>query len=402
MSRPSICYVAPGQFLLPSAGPTRNVLNLATALAEYADVTVAFRQTLDESTQEGIDVLEIDPPREGNIASVPDDAAVRGLSVSQFARYAAALKRFTRRELKRFDLVYEKSWTLSGLVSAECGKIGVPAIIVENLVPVLGGNSAAGLAKRSKVWAGRAVAGRYLRKANRIIAETEILKTAMAEHWRIAEQRISVVALGVDRTLFAPADQAAARSDIGISADSTVLLYCGVLDATHDLRPAVAAMKSAKLRNVELHIVGDGTLRAELEQLAADNDTTVKFHGRVPYERVPLYIAAADLCLAPYEPEAFPGGQVAYSSLKIPEYMSVGRPVVSVPSGRVLELIDDGVTGFLFPNEEDKWTRFLGELPDRDRLARMGATGVESGLDSWDDVARAYLEIGKAEILRTV
>jgi glycosyltransferase involved in cell wall biosynthesis len=224
----------------------------------------------------------------------------------------------------------------------------------------------------------------------------------MAEHWRIAEQRISVVALGVDRTLFAPADQATARSQVGISANATVLLYCGVLDRTHDLRPVVAAMRRAKLRDTELHIVGDGTLRDELEQLAADSGSAAKFHGRVPYETVPLYIAAADLCLAPYEPEAFPGGQVAYSSLKIPEYMSVGRPVVSVPSGRVLELVEDGVTGFLFANEEDEWTRFLGELPDRDRLARMGATGVESGLDSWDDVARAYLEIGKAEILRTV
>ena len=398
MSSLSICYVAPGQFLLPSAGPTRNVLNLATALAEYADVTVAFRRELEQPGQHGFDVLEIDPPKAGRVETVSDDAAVRGLSVSEFARYAMALRRFTRRELKRFDLVFEKSWTLSGLVSAECRKIGVPAITVENLVPVVGGNSAAGLAKRTKVWAGKAVAGRYLRKANRIIAETEILKSAMAEQWRIAEQRISVVALGVDRTLFAPADQAAARSDVGISPNTTVLLYVGVLDETHDLRPAVAAIKCANLRDTELHIVGDGTLRAELEQLAADSSATVRFHGRVPYERVPLYIAAADLCLAPYEPEAFSGGQVAYSSLKIPEYMSVGRPVVSVPSGRVLELINDGVTGFLFSNVEDEWNRFLGELPGRDRLARMGALAMESGLDSWDDVARAYLEIGKAEI----
>ena len=41
--RLSICYAAPGQNLVPWAGPTRNVLNVAEALAEWADVTVAFR-----------------------------------------------------------------------------------------------------------------------------------------------------------------------------------------------------------------------------------------------------------------------------------------------------------------------------------------------------------------------
>ena len=41
--RLSICYAAPGQNLLPSAGPTRNVLNVANALSQWADVTVAFR-----------------------------------------------------------------------------------------------------------------------------------------------------------------------------------------------------------------------------------------------------------------------------------------------------------------------------------------------------------------------
>jgi glycosyltransferase involved in cell wall biosynthesis len=183
-----------------------------------------------------------------------------------------------------------------------------------------------------------------------------------------------------------------------LSSDATILLYSGILDQTHNLKPVVTALTRTNLRGVELHIIGDGVLRAELEQLAANSGVPVHFHGRVQYELVPRYIGAADLCLAPYEPDAFPGGQVAYSSLKIPEYMSVGRPVVSVPSGRVLELVDQGRTGFLFANNEDEWLRFLSDLPDRERLAGMGESARDSGLDSWDDVARAYLEIGQAEI----
>ena len=398
--RLSVCYVAPGQHLLTSAGPTRNVLNLAEALASYADVSVAFRRVLDEPELQGVEVMQIDEQGTTGSGAVPDDAAVRGVSVAEFARYTRDLRRFVREHLAGFDLVFEKSWTLSGLVAAECRKIGVPAVVVENLVPVQPGKAAAniGMAKRARIWAGKAVAGRYLRKAERIIAETQILKDAMVEHWRIAEPAVSVVALGVDRELFATSDQARAREELGLSSSATILLYSGVLDETHDLRPVVTALGRAELRDIELHIVGDGVLRGELESLASQGEAVVKFHGRAPYERIPTYISAADLCLAPYEPAAFPGGQVAYSSLKIPEYMSVGRPVVSVPSGRVLELIEDRATGFLFENRAEEWDEFLRHLPEREWLAQMGDAAARSGLDSWDDVARAYFEIGKAEI----
>ena len=398
--RLSVCYVAPGQNLLASAGPTRNVLNLATALARYADVTVAFRRVLDHGACPEVKVLEIDSPQLGGGKAVRDDAAVRDVSIADFARYTLALRRFARQQLAGFDLVFEKSWTLSGLVASECRKMRVPALVIENLVPVLGGKAPqeAGALKRAKLWAGRTVAGHYLRNADRIIAETQVLKSAMVEQWRIPEYRISVVALGVDREHFCPSDQTAARRRLGLSPTTTILLYSGVVDPTHNLRPVVTALSRTKLSDTELHIIGDGVMRADLEKLASEQGAAIYFHGRVPYEAVPQFIAAADLCLAPYDPDAFPSGVIAYSSLKIPEYMSVGRPVVSVPSGRVLELVTDGVTGFLFENSESEWLRFLQHLPDRGRMSAMGKTALESDLDSWDDVARAYLNIGQAEI----
>ena len=396
--RPSICYVAPGQLLLDTAGPTRNVLNLASALTDWADVSVAFRRSPGESRVPGVDVLQIEAPDTGNSRAVVDDAAVRGVSVTEFLRYMRAVRRFVRKELVHFDLVFEKSWTLSGLVAAECRKVGVPAIVVENLVPVVASGAATegGFAKRAKIWAGSVLAGHYLRNAPRIIAETEILKSAMVDHWRIPPDRVSVVPLGIDRDVFRPMDRQLARQKLGLSKDATILLYSGVIDSTHNLRAVISAMNRVEPVGVELHVIGDGVLRQEFEQLAGSSTSAVHFHGRKPYESVPVFIAAADLCLAPYEPAAFPGGQVAYSSLKIPEYMSVGRPVVSVPSGRVLELIEDGVTGFLFANDEQEWTRFLSDLPGRDALAVMGDRAAYSKLDSWHDVAAAYMEVGRS------
>ena len=59
--RLKVCYAVPGSDLVSSMGPTRNVLNLARALGQFADVTVAFRRVADETWPEGVKILEIEP-----------------------------------------------------------------------------------------------------------------------------------------------------------------------------------------------------------------------------------------------------------------------------------------------------------------------------------------------------
>jgi glycosyltransferase involved in cell wall biosynthesis len=125
------------------------------------------------------------------------------------------------------------------------------------------------------------------------------------------------------------------------------------------------------------------------------------FHGRAPHQAIPDFIAAADLCLAPYESTMFPGGKVAYSTLKIPEYLTGARPVVSVPSGNILRLIRAGETGFLFDNNAPAWVAFLRDLPSRDRLDEMGRkAAATSQVWDWEDTARAYLNLCQREAAR--
>jgi glycosyltransferase involved in cell wall biosynthesis len=85
---------------------------------------------------------------------------------------------------------------------------------------------------------------------------------------------------------------------------------------------------------------------------------------------------------------------VSFSTLKIPEYMACGRPVVSVPSGHIMKLIDDQTSGFLFANDMPAWSSFLKTLPSREKLKQMGgsaAQAIES--TSWDHTAERYLEV---------
>jgi glycosyltransferase involved in cell wall biosynthesis len=397
--RLSVCYLAPGHSLLSTVGPTRNVLSLARALARRADVTVAFRSVLDERMPSDLRVLQVQPNLR-RAAAIVDDAAMRGLGYQDFFGYLRDLRRFVDAALPPFDVVLEKTWLLSGHVSTLCrrqGRLGVP---IENFVPNPAQNAANSLAKRWRIEIGRRIAGYHLRRAPLVIAETEHLKRSIARHWRVRGDRIEVVGLGVDRTLFAPRDQVGARRQLEIAPDAFVLVYSGVVDATHDLGPLLAAMARVPDPRIEVHVVGDGVLRAKHEGSVRASGVNVAFHGRVAHERVPTYIAAADLCLAPYNPTAFAFGELGYSSLKVPEYLSAGRPVVTVPSGRLPDLVRDGETGFLVANTREAWMRFLQERPSRERLRTMGEAAARVPLTSWDDTAAAYLELCERQLAR--
>src|SRR5919108_6040173 len=95
--RLSICYVVPGHHLLSSAGPTRNVLCLAQALSQWADVTVAFRSVLEPITPKDYGVVEIEPKAARSPHRV-DDAAVRGIGLGEFIAYLCSLRRVCAEE----------------------------------------------------------------------------------------------------------------------------------------------------------------------------------------------------------------------------------------------------------------------------------------------------------------
>jgi glycosyltransferase involved in cell wall biosynthesis len=318
------------------------------------------------------------------------------MSIRQFLAYLQAIRRFVATHQQSHDIILEKSWLLSGYLTALCSRHGLPAVVVENLVrvwhePVHGLRSLTRYVRHQVV---QALVGRYLRQAPCIIAETAELQRALEQRWHIPRTRIKVIGLGVNHRLFRPLDQVEARRRLGMSRQTTILLYAGVLDATHNLLPVIQAMGEVVTSSCQLHIVGDGVWRDLYEAQARTGQGNIFFHGRVPHAAVPQYIAMADLCLAPYDPAAFPNGEVAYSTLKIPEYMASGRPVVSVPSGHVHNLIQHNISGFLLPNEVANWVDFLRHSPSREQLQQMGTAAARLATgQSWEAVAQAYFEL---------
>jgi len=369
-------------------------------LAEHADVTVAFRDGV-RGAPPGVRVLEIEPGRGSTHLDRPsDDAALRGVGYVDFLRYMRSLRRFVAATADRFDVVLEKGWFLSGYASRRYQAAGVPAIPVENLVQMKSSTGLTDLVAGLRHGVGRHLAGTYLTAARRIIAETPALKDAICACHGVARDRIEVIQLGVDPARFGPGDRQAARRELDIPATATVLLYAGILDRIHDLEPIIRGLDAAP--EVTFEVVGDGPLAAFYREAAVAVGVAgrVKFRGRVGYAELPTRIAAADLCVAPYDPSAFFGQEVSYSTLKIREFLAAGRPVMTVRSGSIPDLVRDRETGFVIQHTREAWRDALGALPGKEVLRQMGVRAAAGPIRGWDEVALDYLHACESMAMR--
>ncbi|MGD9518618.1 MAG: glycosyltransferase [Armatimonadota bacterium] len=158
---------------------------------------------------------------------------------------------------------------------------------------------------------------------------------------------ILVVPNPVDVTVFEQACGETVRKRLGLGG-KFVLGYVGRLSPEKQLPLVVqaGAKVCAECPAAHLLIVGDGPSRPEVEEQVrglglADRCTLV---GSVPHDQVPDYQAALDVFLTASLAETQP---LAYA-----EAMAAGTPVVAVTGLGAVDMIEDGVNGFLVSRQD--------------------------------------------------
>ncbi|HEY6836986.1 MAG TPA: glycosyltransferase [Gaiellaceae bacterium] len=151
---------------------------------------------------------------------------------------------------------------------------------------------------------------------------------------------------------------------------------------------ALAAVRAA-IPEAELHLVGDGPLRAGAEALTArlGLDGAVRFLGK--REDVPELLATAECALLASDYEGCP--------LAVVEAMAAGVPVAATDAGGTGELVEPGKTGELGPLGDAEGLAGALErvLTDPARAARLGAAGrraAEARL-SLDQMVESLVEL---------
>jgi glycosyltransferase involved in cell wall biosynthesis len=141
--------------------------------------------------------------------------------------------------------------------------------------------------------------------------------------------RARVLRTGVDLEHFSPnRAPETVRREMGIGETDLVLLFMGWLYPFSGLVEVAQSLTQAP-EGVRLVVVGDGDLDHKLQELKQSTlGERLILTGRVPYQRIPDFVAAADVCLLPFH--TIPATEHIVP-IKLYEYMAAGKPVIAAP-----------------------------------------------------------------------
>jgi glycosyltransferase involved in cell wall biosynthesis len=239
-----------------------------------------------------------------------------------------------------------------------------------------------------------------LNSATKVVVVTERMKELLLEENILKRARINdiiVINNGVNTEIFKPLDmdKNEFRKELNLSLSGYYINFTGNLFRYQGIEYLIksAPLILEKCPNAKFLIVGDGQMKKELMELTEQTGASDKiiFTGAVPYEEVPKYINASDVCVVPKKPL-----KSGYSPLKLYEYMACGKPVVAsnLPGFEILEQNEAGI--LVEPeNSEELAEAIIKLLKDEKVREEMGRNGREYVVKnhSWENVARKVAEV---------
>ncbi|WP_020660531.1 glycosyltransferase [Amycolatopsis benzoatilytica] len=269
-----------------------------------------------------------------------------------------------------------------GLLSA-AGERGIPTVATNHFMP----ENLLGFVSLPKPvesvltrWAWRDFV-RVFRRAGVVTTPTPRAAQLLEEHGFPGP--VAVVSCGIDLGHYAPVGPA--------PADAVRVLFVGRLDAEKNVDDLIRALP--KVPSLHATLIGDGSCRADLEELAARAGVAdrVTFRGFVTdAELVQAYRTSHLFCMP---------GTAELQSLATMEAMAAGLAVVAADAMALPHLVASGRTGWLYPpgDIEALAERLLELTADPAVRARMGRAGQEAvahhgiarTLDAYEDLYEA-------------
>jgi len=165
------------------------------------------------------------------------------------------------------------------------------------------------------------------------------------------------------------------RAGLGIPEDDFVILFSGRLIREKSLFDLIDAFQLLKDPKKKLVIVGDGEMRQELEEYAADRcPNSVQFFGFQNRQEIMKFHAMSDALVLPSRQETW--------GIVVNEAMCFRLPViVSHQVGASEDMVRDGDNGFVFPHGDIK--ALSSNLQTLSNLGKEGRAAMgESSLRS--------------------
>ncbi len=206
-----------------------------------------------------------------------------------------------------------------------------------------------------------------------------------------APERAKVLAAGVDLTRYLNAEGSEVRRRFGLTDRDIVLFYMGWMYPFSGLREVAETVvrSPSNKRNIKLLIVGKGELQALLATMAADPDN----HKRIilepwqPYDELPSYLAASDICILPAHSVDLMRNIVP---IKMYEYMAAGKPVIASRLPGLVREFGEG-HGVVYVDDPRDVVPMALKLAEGGDIMRLGSSARDLvSKNDWETVANEF------------
>ncbi len=195
---------------------------------------------------------------------------------------------------------------------------------------------------------------KVIHSADLIVVVSNVLKEILIRKG-VNKNKILVNPNGVDVNKFSPAisgDIVRKRYNIE---NKIVFGFVGTFGPWHGVEVLVQAYADLIKRysnyreTTVLMLIGDGVKMSEVRNIIYKEkvERNVILTGIVPYDDIPLYLAACDILVSPHVPN--PDGSPFFGSpTKLFEYMAMGKPIIASNLNQIGEILEDGYSAIMF------------------------------------------------------
>lgn len=246
---------------------------------------------------------------------------------------------------------------------------------------------------------------------DKVIVSSDTEKAVTLDDYAVDQDKVSVIAPGVDLQQFQPVDQTAARAKFGLPPEGKILLSLGRMVKNKGYHLSIQALAELKKKYTEpvfLAIFGGSAAstsaeeqkyRQELEMLiqTLGLQDSVFLHEAVEHDHIQDVFAAADVFLMSSEHEPF--------GLVTIEAMAMGLPIVAANAGGSLSILTPNRTGVLtdFHQPERVASYLRSLLLDEEMATTLGQAAQRQARREYDwrqkseQFAQAYRQISRQE-----
>jgi sugar transferase (PEP-CTERM/EpsH1 system associated) len=210
------------------------------------------------------------------------------------------------------------------------------------------------------------------RMVDKIVVVAECGKRYLVEHEGVDEKKIIKIYNGIDSKKFGTIQEVTLiRRELGITDNQSVIGIVARLDPIKNHACLIRAMKIivTSLPGSLLILIGDGSLRTELENLTADLglQDLIKFLGA--RSDIPELLSILDVFVLSSVNEGL--------SLTLIEACAAGKPIVATNVGGNAEIVEHEGNGLLVPSDQPEALAkaVLEILTDKTKARLMGEFG---------------------------